>query len=75
MPEFTYEESDNYLLAQMASGASDGKLKRDYFDCLRGIKDVGMDNGSRLWLDILTTELEKRGLMKDGRVINKKEEL
>lgn len=74
MPEFTYEESDNYLLAQMASGASDGKLKCDYFDCLRGIKEVGMDSGSHLWLDILITELEKRGLIKDGKIINKKKE-
>jgi hypothetical protein len=72
MPEFTYEESDNYLLAQMASGSSDGKLKRDYFDCLRGIRECGMDSGSRLWLDILTTELEKRKLIVGGRIVNKK---
>jgi hypothetical protein len=72
MPEFTYEESDNYLLAKMAKGMSDGKLKREYFDCLRGIKQAGMDPGSRLWLDILTTNLEIRGLMENGRIINRK---
>lgn len=72
MPEFTYEESDNYLLAQMAKGMSDGELKRAYFDCLRGIKQAGMDSGARLWIDILTTNLETRGLMVNGRVINKK---
>jgi len=72
MPEFTYEESDNYLLAQMAKGMSDGKLKRAYFDCLRSIKDAGMDSATRLWLDILKTNLETRGLMVDERIINKK---
>lgn len=72
IPEFTYEESDNYICAQMAAGYSDGELKREYFACLRGIKQAGMDNGSRLWLDILTTELEKRHLIENGKVINKK---
>lgn len=72
MPEFTYEESDNYLLAQMASGYSDGKLKKEYFACLRVIKEMGMDSATRLWIDILTTNLEKRGLMVNGRIINKK---
>jgi hypothetical protein len=72
MPEFTYEESDNYLLAQMASGYSDGELKREYFACLRGIKEMGMDRSTQLWIDILMTNLEKRGLMVDGRIINKK---
>lgn len=72
MPEFTYEESDNYLLAQMASGYSDGELKKEYFACLRGIREMGMDSASHLWIDILTTNLEKRGLMVNGRVINKK---
>lgn len=74
MPEFTYEESDNYLLAQMASGMSDGELKRDYFVCLRVIKAEGMDSATHLWIDILKTNLEKRGLMVDGRIINKKKE-
>jgi hypothetical protein len=72
MPEFTYEESDNYLLAQMASGMSDGELKRAYFDCLRSIKQAGMDSATHLWVDILKTNLETRGLMVNGRVINKK---
>jgi len=72
MPEFTYEESDNYLLAQMASGYSDGELKKEYFACLRGIKEEGMNRSTHLWIDILTTNLEKRGLMVDGKVINKK---
>lgn len=72
MPEFTYEESDNYLLAQMASGYSDGELKKEYFACLRGIKEVGMDRSTQLWLDILKTNLEKRKLMVDGRIVNKK---
>jgi hypothetical protein len=72
MPEFTYEESDNYICAQMAEGYSDGELKCEYFDCLRGIKQAGMDNAARMWLDILTTQLEKRGLIEHGRVINKK---
>ena len=71
MSEFTYEESDNYLLAEMASGYSDGKLKREYFDCLRGIKEEGANQSTRLWLDILTTNLEKRGLIINGRIINK----
>lgn len=75
MPEFTYEESDNYLLAQMAKGMSDGKLKRAYFDTLRGIREIGMNPGTRLWLDILTTNLETRGLMANGRIINKKSEV
>lgn len=74
MPEFTYEESDNYLLAQMASGYSDGELKKEYFACLRGIKEMGMDRSTQLWLDILRTNLEKRKLMVDGKVINKKKE-
>ena len=74
MPEFTYEESDNYLLAQMASGYSDGELKREYFACLRGIKEMGTDRSTHLWIDILTTNLEKRGLMVNGRIINKKKE-
>jgi len=74
MPEFTYEESDNYLLAQMASGYSDGELKKEYFACLRCIKEVGMDSATHLWIDILTTNLEKRGLMVNGRIINKKKE-
>jgi hypothetical protein len=72
MPEFTYEESDNYICAQMAAGYSDGELKKEYFDCLRGIKQGGMNNTTHLWLDILTTQLEQRGLMENGRVINKK---
>lgn len=72
MPEFTYEESDNYLLAQMASGYSDGELKKEYFACLRGIKEMGMDRSTQLWLDILRTNLEKRKLMVDGRIVNKK---
>lgn len=73
MPEFTYEESDNYLLAEMASGYSDGELKREYFTCLRGIKEIGMNSSTQLWLDILRTNLEKRKLMENGRIINKKE--
>lgn len=72
MPEFTYEESDNYICAQMAEGYSDGELKKEYFDCLRGIKKMGMNNATHLWIDILTTELEKRGLVENGRVINKR---
>lgn len=72
MPEFTYEESDNYLLAEMASGYSDGELKKEYFACLRGIREIGMDSATHLWIDILKTNLEKRGLMIDGRIINKK---
>jgi hypothetical protein len=72
MPEFTYEESDNYILAQMAKNMSDGKLKRIYFDTLRGIREAGMNTATRLWIDILKTNLETRGLMVDGRVINKK---
>lgn len=72
MPEFTYEESDNYMAARQASGMSDGELKREYFDCLRGIKQAGMDPGTRMWRDTLITELEKRGLMVNERVINKK---
>jgi hypothetical protein len=72
MPEFTYEESDNYICAQMAAGYSDGELKKQYFMCLRDIKECGGNNANRMWLDILTTNLEKRGLMENGRVINKK---
>lgn len=72
MPEFTYEESDNYMAAQEARGLSDGALKRAYFDCLRAIKSMGVDSGTRLWRDTLITELERRGLMENGRIINKK---
>lgn len=72
MPEFTYEESDNYLLAQMASGFSDGELKKEYFNCLRVIRDCGIDSATHLWIDILKTNLEQRGLMVDGKVIYKK---
>ena len=75
MPEFTYEESDNYLLAQMASGYSDGELKKEYFACLRGIKEMGMDSATHLWIDILTTNLEKRGLVVDRRIVNAKKVL
>jgi len=75
MPEFTYEESDNYILAQMASGYSDGRLKNEYFKCLRVIKETkGGDRSDHMWLDILTTELEKRHLIQNGRIINKKGE-
>lgn len=72
MPEFTYEESDNYMAAQEARGLSDGALKRAYFDCLRAIKSMGLDSGTRLWRDTLISELEKRDLMENGRIINKK---
>lgn len=74
MPEFTYEESDNYMAAEEAKAMSDGELKRAFFECLRGIKEEGFNSGVELWRDTLTNELEKRGLMKNGRIINKKKE-
>ena len=72
MPEFTFEESDNYMAMEQAGAMSNGKLKRAFFDCLRDIKEAGFNSGVGLWRDVLTNELEKRGLMKDGRIINKK---
>jgi hypothetical protein len=72
MPEFTYEESDNYMAAEQAKVMSDGELKHAFFECLRCIKEAGFNSGVGLWRDTLTRELEKRGLMKDGRIINTK---
>ena len=73
MPEFTFEESDNYMAIEQAGAMSDGELKRAFFDCLRGIKEDGFNSGVGLWRNTLMNELEKRGLIKDGRIVNKKE--
>jgi hypothetical protein len=71
MPEFTYEESDNYMAAQEASGMSAGELIKEWFLILRALKKkeewVFKTNYS-LWLSVLQTEMEKRGIMKNGRI-------
>ena len=79
MPEFTYEESDNYMAAQDASAMSDGELIKEWFTILKALKNkeewIFKTNYS-LWLSVLQTEMEKknRGIMVNGRIIHKKKE-
>jgi hypothetical protein len=70
MPEFTYEESDNYMAMEEAKASSDGELKKKFFECLRDIKQRGFNNANGMWRDTLIREMEKRGIYKNGRVIN-----
>lgn len=71
MPEFTYEESDNYMAANQARHMSDGELIKEWFIVLRGIKnkDKGILNSNyNLWLSVLQTEMEKRKIMVNGKI-------
>lgn len=71
MPEFTYEESDNYMAADQLRHMSDGELIKEWFTILRGIKnkDKGiLDSNYNLWLSVLQTEMEKRKIMVDGKI-------
>lgn len=74
VPEFTYEESDNYIYANEVAGYSDGKLINEYFGVLRAVKAGHRDFNYRLSIDTLSAELEKRGLLKDGMVVRKKKD-
>ena len=66
MPEFTYEESDNYMAAQEARGMTDAKLLDELNKLKKDIQSgVAYQYNYRLWLNTLEAEINKRGLLKE----------